>query len=306
MRSRARNGGENARIVRSSAGALVTEPLIDVWDIETFDPPMRELLAGHADLLSAYHATARENLILRELSDRTSPYPTNPFAEPYSDLTDIVAAAMADRSIRGWHYTRLTDAEVDRLRERGVGLSNIAAIRARLDAQVEAGAFTAETADALHAASPFLRGQNRNRSGQFWMVSHPRDVESPDVNLLLGSWGGEGVYFWLADPAHKALVASLGRARVIEIAAPLAATQHADLAAKAVMATYSRSLGSRPASNAFDLYVTEPLPASAVLAVHTEAEPSFSRLGRGFPARYTNADIGGWDEIAAEIARRRR
>lgn len=283
----------------------MTEPLIDVWDIETFDPALHKLLAGHADLLSAYHATARENLILRELSDRTTPYPTNPFAGPYADLTDLVAAAMAGRTVRGWHYTRLTDAEVDRLRKGGVDLSSIAAIRARLDAQVEAGAFTAETADALHAASPFLRGQDRNRSGQFWMVSHPRDVDDPDVTLLLGSWGGEGVYFWLADPAQKALVASLGRARVVEIAAPLAATQHADLAAKAVMAAYSRSLGSRPASHAFDLYVTQPLPASAVLAVHTEAEPSFSRLGRGFPARYIDAEIGGWDEIAAEIARRR-
>jgi len=284
----------------------VAEPLIDVWDVETFDAELRQRLVEKAELLRGYHTTARENLIQRELSDRTGPYPDNPFAGDHIELAETLMAVMNQRTIRAWHYTRLTDAEADRLRQDGVVLPSSQSIRARLDAQVAAGTFTPEIADALHAASPFQRGQADIRSGRFWMVSHPRDIRDGGVELLLGNWGGEGVYFWLSDPEHQALVASIGRARVLEIAAPLSTSRHAFSAAEAVMAAFARSIGCDPGAKAFDLYVGEPLPPEAVLTIHTEGDPAFERIGNGYPARYIDADRGRWDAIEAQIARRRR
>ena len=78
---------------------------------------------------------------------------------------------MNERIIRGWHYTRMVDAEVDQFRRDGVRLPSSASIRVRLDAQVAAGAFTAAEADAIFTASPFQRGQSQIRLGRFWMVS---------------------------------------------------------------------------------------------------------------------------------------
>ena len=45
---------------------------------------------------------------------------------------------METRTIRAWHYTRLTDAEVEQLRTIGIALSSLDASRRRLEAQAYA------------------------------------------------------------------------------------------------------------------------------------------------------------------------
>ncbi len=127
-------------------------------------------------------------------------------------------------------YTRLTDDETALLQAGGVYISNLEYIRRKLDVQVSARVLSAETADALYAASPFHH-QNDSRAGRFWMTSHPVSADNSLVELLLEHWGGEGVYFWLKDPELIELVKSFGRPRVIELAVPMQVTSHAYSAA---------------------------------------------------------------------------
>ena len=180
--------------------------------------------------------------------------------------------AMEQRTIRAWHYRRLADGETALLKSGVVYLSNLEAIRRRLDVQVSARVLSAENADALYAASPFHQ-QHDSRVGKFWMTSHPLAADDSGVELLLGNWGGEGVYFWLRDAQLVDLVKSFGRPRVIELAVPLRVTRHAYPAAKAVVATFVRAMGCEPDGSAFDLYATSALGADAVLNIHTEGEP---------------------------------
>jgi hypothetical protein len=104
------------------------------------------------------------------------------------------------------------------------------------------------------------------------MSSHPYDPSHPGVELLLGHWSGEGVYFWLEDDEHIKLVQSIGRPRIIEIAIPLGLTTSAYSAAKAVIAAFVKAHGHEPDEGAFDLYATSALGADAVL---TEGDPDF-------------------------------
>jgi hypothetical protein len=46
--------------------------------------------------------------------------------------------------------------------------------------------------------------------------------------------------------------------------------------------------------------VTAPLPPAAVLAVHTEGESAFEGMGRRYPARFVDIDIGRWRELTGE------
>ena len=92
------------------------------------------------------------------------------------------------------------------------------------------------------------------------------------------------VYFWLKDPELIERVKSFGRPRVIELAIPLEVTRHAYSAATAVVATFLRTPGCDPDWSAFDLYTTSALGADAVLNIHTEGEPLFAALARGYPA----------------------
>lgn len=219
--------------------------LIDVWDVETFDPELRGDLDAHAELFQDYFVTSRRQWLEREASDHTGPYPHNPHAGEFIWVTEHIMRLMEARTIRAWHYTRMTDAELDAIRQNGIYLSTLDTIRTRFDRQVAAGAFTQDIADRLFTDSPFQHEQLGSRSDKFWMVSHPVEIEDSGVELLLESWGGESAYFWQRDPALQTLLKTIGQPRVLEIAMPLALSRHSYSAAEAVVATYARTLDCR-------------------------------------------------------------
>lgn len=269
------------------------DDLIDVWDLATFDDELRADLDAHADVIRDYMVTSRRQWLEREASDRTMPYPENPHAGEFIWVKEHIMRLMERRMIRAWHYTRLTDAEVAVLQKGGIYPSNLGNIRARLDAQVAAGAFNLEIAERLYGDSPYQSDQHDSRSGKFWMTSHPTAVDDGGVELLVESWGGEAVYFWQRDEALQDLLRHIGRARVLEIAMPLSYSRHGFSAAEAVVSTYGRTLGRCPDSHAFDLYSIEPLGPDHLLAIHSEGEPTYAALGRGYPVGYAEKhDVG--------------
>jgi hypothetical protein len=262
----------------------MTPTPIDVWNLETFDGTLLAELNARRDLLRNYELTRKRNFLEQQAAERWVPLKSNPYAAERNYVVEqVITTAMEQRTIRAWHYTRLTDDETALLKSGGVYVSTLEHIRRRLDVQVSARTLSAETADALYAASPFHH-QHGSRAGKFWMISHPVAADNSGVELLLGHWGGEGVYFWLKDPELIERVKSFGRPRVIELAIPLEVTRHAYSAAKAVVATFLRTPGCDPDWSAFDLYTTSALGADAVLNIHTEGEPLFAALARGYPA----------------------
>jgi len=266
---------------------------IDVWNVETFDATLRRDLDAHAGLIGDYLQTSRRLMLEREASTRLMEYPENPYAQDYINLKERLMSVMDARTIRGWHYTRMTDAEVDRMQQEGVHLATLETIRSRLAAQVAAGAMTQGMADQLFADSPFKGEQHAARSGKFWMVSHPVNPVSSGVRPLLGSWGGEATYFWQQEPDLRQLLRSIGRPRVLEVAVPLAQTRHSYRAAEAVVAAYARSLDCRPEEDGFDLFSEAALGPDAILAIHSEGDESFVGLARGYPKDYIERESDG-------------
>jgi hypothetical protein len=264
----------------------MTSSPIDVWNLETFDKALLAELNAWRDLLRNYELTSKRNFLEQRTTKGWVPLESNTYADQQNYVVEqVILPAMEQRTIRAWHYTRLTDREVALIESSGIYISDLAAIRQRLDAQVAARLLSARTADALHAASPFHQ-QNDNRAGKFWMTSHPVSAEDSGVEPLLAHWGGEGAYFCLTDPELIELVKSFGRPRVIELAVPLLLTRRTHSAAQAVVATYVKALGCEPNWSAFDLYTTSALGADAVLNIHTEGDPNFAALARGYPAGF--------------------
>jgi hypothetical protein len=259
--------------------------LIDVWNLETFDEDLTGELRAHAELIRNYMVVDRRLYLEREASDHTMPYSTNPYGPDFMEFVEKLGRDMMARTIRAWHFTRLTDAEVNIIRSNGVYPSTLETIRRRLDLQVADNVFPREIADALFAASPFNFNsqQLESRSNKFWMTSRPREIDDSGVTLLLDNWGGESIYFWLRYAALQKLVASMGIPRVLEMVVPLDATRHSYSAGRAVVATFGRSLGCSPDKEAFDLYSIRALSSETVVAVHSEGEPHFAALGRGYP-----------------------
>lgn len=259
---------------------------IDVWNLDTFDEALLAELNSESELLRDYALSDKRQFLEREAANGWVPTASNPYA---AERNYFVMPAIEQRTIRAWHYTRLTDDEVALLKSEGVYVSTLEHIRRRLDVQVSARTLSAETADALYAASPFHQ-QHDSRAGKSWMTSHPISTDNSGVELLMKLWGGEGVYFWLRDPKLIERVRSFGRPRVIELAVPLGVTHHAYSAAKAVVATFVRTLDCDPDWSAFDLYTTSALSADAVLNIHTEGEPNFAALARGYPGTFVDRE----------------
>lgn len=281
----------------------MNDKLIDVWDLKTFDPELIATLAAEADTIRGYMVREHEIVLAHDLGrarERSILRPRNAHADTFMALRECLGTEMQVRTIRAWHYTRLTDAEADALWTTGIEISTIDSLRARLSARVIAGDFNQAVADALFAASPFHSDQFGSRSNKFWMTSHPMVIDDSGVAPLMAHWGGEVAFFYLKDPSQCATFASIGRRRVVELAVPLVLTKHAFWAGMAVIATFGRSLGCIPSKHAFDLYVSSRLPGSAVLAIYTDADPTFGAIAATYPRGFIDVDIGHWKELTGE------
>ena len=263
--------------------------LIDVWSVETFDSDLIAKLRAHEKLICNYMTTDKKNFFERETSDRTWPNPINPYGDDYYWFVEKeMMPYMKARTIRAWHYTRLTADEVGQIWGSGIYASTKEKIQHRLDAQVSSGVLSRKVADNLFAGSPFHnKEQYSSRSNKFWLTSNPIQIDDSRVTRLLENWGGESVYFWLNDPTLKKIVVGIGKPRVLEIAVPLDTTKHIYSAAEAVVATFGRALGCEPdGGRAFDLYATKGLGSESVIAIHTEGDPNFKALARGYPSEF--------------------
>lgn len=264
--------------------ASMPNGLIDLWNPATFDDGLLAELRCEAGMIRDYFATERANYEAYNAPGNRDMLRENPHGHIYNVFVDkVLASLMAARTVRGWHYTRMTDAEVELLRRGGVYPSSLETIRRRLDSLAAAGEITSETADVLFAESPFHSDEMGGRGDKFWTTSQPAPVTRSDVTSLLGSWGGESIYWRIQDPELVASIGRIGRPRVLEIALPLNAGPDARAAARAVTRTFAAGLGCRVTRERLDLHVVRPLGPEAVVAVHTEGDEIYERIGRDYP-----------------------
>ena len=276
---------------------------IDLWDYGSLDDELRQVLEPNRQLIQEYFETDHTIFLSHDLGrspGRSSNRPDNPRASAYYDLLDEVNELMRVRTIRAYHYTRLTDQEVEDLHRSGIYLSTPETLQHRLDALVASGQLSAADAEVLFSKSPFHSEQCQGRTGKFWMTSHPVSVEDCGVVPLMERWGGEVASFWLRDLQLSSSLVEIGTARVIEIAAPLEKTRHSHSAATAAVATFGRHIGAIPGKSDFDLYVNAPLEPGSVLAVHMEGDTTFAAIGKSYPPGYIDVDTGRWKELTGE------
>ena len=167
--------------------------LIDVWDAKTFDQELDAILVKEADLVRNYMMIDHRIFLYHDLGrgpERSVLRPENPYTSDFLALEEVIGRLMQPRTIRAWHYTRLTTEEVDSLRREGIHVSTPRTLRSRLDSLVASGALSAQLADTLYAASPFHGDQQGGRSGKFYMASHPVEIQDGGVKPLMAHWGG--------------------------------------------------------------------------------------------------------------------
>jgi len=263
--------------------------IIDIWDIETYDAELVAMLAAERQLLIDYFRTDHE-IDAEYAASKHIMRRDNPHASAFYRLVDQISHAMESRTIRAWHYSRLTPDEIEQIEREGLVPSSIEDLQARLDRRVASGDFSAGQADRIFAGSPY-HAQAESRVGKLYMVANPEPHDYDGLTGVLRHWGGESTYFRLRDPEILALLRATGRAVIIEIAIPISASTRSAWAGFAAIHRFARSLGCDCETKDFELYATRALHASAVLNLHLEDDGVFQRIARGYPERYA-ADRG--------------
>lgn len=248
--------------------------LLDTLNPRTFDAELLFALRDNHILVRDYMIRDREIFETYDNyygSDRPLSRPENTHWRPFQAFRESLISLMETRVVRGFHYTRMTDAEVEIMRAEGVRLSTPAFLETRLNSLVSAGSLTIDEVGKILAESPF-KTQLDVRQNMFWMVSSRRPMDDGAVEPLLAAWGGEVASMHLTDHDLLAKLQAIGRPRMIEVAAPLSATNKAYSAACAVVAAYALQHGWPSEEGAFDFYVMKDLPANALLHVFTQGE----------------------------------
>ena len=262
--------------------------IIDVWDVSSFDKNLLNALRAGSDLVVNYQRRRKECFDIYESSKKFGPVidrPKNKYANDYVIFRDSFIGLMAKRTIRGWHYTRLTDDEVLKIGQSGISPSTIAHLRERLDNQVCVGNLTTTQADYIFDRSP-LHNPLVVRENMFWLVATPASVEETGIKPLVTFWGGEVANFCL-DEAECASIVSFGRGRVLECAIPIASTDYGATAAASVVNAFALSLGTKPDNTpGFDFNIKYSLAPEAILRVHSEGDESYHTLGQNLQQKF--------------------
>jgi hypothetical protein len=260
--------------------------MIDLWDPSTLPAATRSLLDDNERLIVDYLARQAALLEVRETAALRDEIPLNELHERKAALDAEVARSIMSETIRGFHHTRLTDDEVRAIRSHGIPVTSLPMLRQKLDAVVAAGLLMQGAADHVYDNSPLVTGEHGERIGTFYATAHPLSVDDGNITPFHESWGGEISTWAIKDEGILDSLRSIGKPRVIEVAIPIAATGWvASRIAQAIVAAKGCE-PEQPKDLAIDISIRSALPADYVLRVHTEGEPDFAALGRGYPSTY--------------------
>lgn len=259
---------------------------IDLWDLHSFDEELHVELNNNSTLIQNY---IKADMEIYNISENCNGHygpiirPTNQYAQDYINLKGLFKKLMDKRSIRAFHYTRLTDHEIASIHLDGIYLSTQDFLSERLSKLVKIGYLTSSEAVILYTNSSIHGNQHNARSNKFWMVSNPIPVIDSGVKPLLSYWGGE-VTYWNAERFHLSdKLAQIGTPVVIEVCVQLSFTIHSMNAGEAAIATFAKSKGYSDNSDYFDLYTKNPIPSQNILKIHKLGDELFNRIGTTYP-----------------------
>lgn len=254
--------------------------IISTGDPRTFDSELQAFFDQHVSLIRSYHERDAELEVDRRAGGMRHIMEPNPIADAYIRFREAAAELFKSRTVRCWHYTRLTVDEIDAIRNQGIVPGTVESMEARLMRQVVAGRLSEADRLAIIAASPLrFPDQAQARLGMFWVTDRALHPSDGGVEPLLGHWGGEVVYFYLQDDELIERLQGLGSPAVLELAVPVSSTTRAYGFAESALSSVVEALGYPPRLRGIDAYLNRPLGAEGVLAIHTPSDASFSRLG---------------------------
>lgn len=273
--------------------------MMDSWNPATFSPEILEILHTHSKLILDYHIEKQE--IAAEKA--SSPYrssKTHKHARDYINFRDEkLNPALIGTRIRVWHYTRLTDSEVDHIQQE-LAPTSLKHLLARLKHLHADGLLTDKDVQTLYKNSP-LHIQEKERAGKIWTTHIPLPPGESGIEPLLNTWGGESTHACIHEhTALKAKLEEIGSPRIIEMETPLLDCHNIHRISGVALISWAISIAPcetlqehliTQINQGGDLKVTEGISETTVIRIHTKGEREFNHIATRYPEgaeRYLN------------------
>lgn len=123
-------------------------------------------------------------------------------------------------TMRGYHCTRLTEAEIQTILSSGMSLPNLTMLHKRITDVVAAGMLEAAVAQRLLNHN---QANDANRTGTIWFCFFPPHIAGQwGIERFFRSWGGEALYnSHEYDPITGPVLARIGIPCIIEALVPI-------------------------------------------------------------------------------------
>jgi len=186
--------------------------------------------------------------------------------------------ALQPYSLRGWHCTRLTNAEITTIEQTGMHLPSEATLADKIDALVAAGAISNDIADVLKQENQ--SGEPNRADMLHFLFYPPHHAGEWGIGRFFAHWGGETLYNSHEDnPVTSAVLGRIGTPCVIEAEIPISHLKPSGGTSDNIVRRYliSRGFDTRETTQHEDRIIF-PLPAKNVLAIHRHPGPEFLSL----------------------------
>ncbi len=257
---------------------------IELEQPETWPDALRELVSRNLEQLVSYQLE-RERIdeLLREDVDARIWPPRNQWRDGYETLIKETEALLIGHRLVGYHCTRLTAAEVVRVRANGLRALTPYLVTERINALKDAAEMQPDRC-AFFLDSPVLADHLANRrgtrTGSVWLCPN-RSVlrDAPAVFGLLRYWGGEALYKgFVHEAAIAAELESIGQSAIVKCAIPFDSNLAATVAPKLLSHAVTPTITQPEPSVCFDLSVPRDLAASEVTDVILFEDARFDAL----------------------------
>jgi hypothetical protein len=181
-------------------------------------------------------------------------------------------------AIRGWHCTRLTNAESEAIRIGGMQLPDENMLARRIDALVVSGCITPVVAAALKSKN---LAHEENRHDVWFCFYAPSREDEGGIGDFFRYWGGEALYKpHKRDPQMAAVIEKIGTPCLIEADVPISLLKEEGLrAASKIIARFLVSRGDKTTEPlGHNDRIVHPLPAAAVRRVIRHPTTAFREL----------------------------
>tara|TARA_R110002020_G_C16315967_1_gene774282 strand:+ start:2948 stop:3748 length:801 start_codon:yes stop_codon:yes gene_type:complete len=261
--------------------------MIDVWDLKSYGDDVSDYIQRHRRTIALHRERALELDKLGPPIDPLTQIPTNEHYPAYMEARDGLVPILRSQCFRAFHYTRMTDGEIDRILRDGIRMTSLELLRERLENAVSDNLLPRDLAERIHSCSALRSPHEFGERQGFWTTACPIDVKDSAVEMLVAHWGGESSYFPFMggseDSAMLDVIRKIGRGRILEIEVPMSSTKDTGpiSATRTVFDVVERSLGYKKPL-ALDFNSLEPLPPEAIRRVISEGERDYRGVAAGY------------------------